>query len=218
MRLNRPNLFFAAALLLASLLTSAFPAHAAIYGVGCQNGHPLTQDTECIIRDLVPKKYLPYEPAGSTDEQDFYFTVPPGAQASLTLKYHGGDSTFSTVEETQLQCPNVFGFGCFFGIYYPGSTFTLDLCNVDDTLGCLRGQATELLSLYSNDSSLTAFFEEKYVLLTDPPGDVFSFTFDNGIPGQTPLPTALPLFATGLGALGLLGWRRKLKNAAAIAA
>src|SRR5262249_38261040 len=26
-----------------------------------------------------------------------------------------------------------------------------------------------------------------------------------------PIPTALPLFATGLGALGLLGWRRKRK-------
>jgi hypothetical protein len=31
----------------------------------------------------------------------------------------------------------------------------------------------------------------------------------------TPLPAALPLFATGLGALGLLGWRRKRKNAIA---
>ena len=29
-----------------------------------------------------------------------------------------------------------------------------------------------------------------------------------------PLPAALPLFATGLGALGLLGWRRKRKQAA----
>jgi hypothetical protein len=28
---------------------------------------------------------------------------------------------------------------------------------------------------------------------------------------QTPLPAALPLFATGLGGLGLLGWRRKRK-------
>ena len=27
----------------------------------------------------------------------------------------------------------------------------------------------------------------------------------------TPLPAALPLFATGLGGLGLLGWRRKRK-------
>ncbi len=30
--------------------------------------------------------------------------------------------------------------------------------------------------------------------------------------GTTPIPAALPLFATGLGALGLLGWRRKRKN------
>jgi hypothetical protein len=30
----------------------------------------------------------------------------------------------------------------------------------------------------------------------------------------TPLPTTLPLFAGGLGALGLLGWRRKRKQAA----
>jgi hypothetical protein len=35
--------------------------------------------------------------------------------------------------------------------------------------------------------------------------------------GITPLPAALPLFATGLGALGLLGWRRKRKARAAAA-
>jgi hypothetical protein len=36
---------------------------------------------------------------------------------------------------------------------------------------------------------------------------------------QTPLPAALPLFATGLGGLGLLGWmRRKWKRTAATAA
>jgi hypothetical protein len=32
--------------------------------------------------------------------------------------------------------------------------------------------------------------------------------------GETPIPAALPLFASGLGALGLLGWRRKRKKAA----
>jgi hypothetical protein len=32
----------------------------------------------------------------------------------------------------------------------------------------------------------------------------------------TPLPAALPLFAAGLGGMGLLGWRRKRKFAAAI--
>ena len=34
-----------------------------------------------------------------------------------------------------------------------------------------------------------------------------------GREGSTPLPAALPLFGTGLGALGLLGWRRKRKAA-----
>jgi hypothetical protein len=33
-------------------------------------------------------------------------------------------------------------------------------------------------------------------------------------PNPTPLPATLPLFASGLGALGLLSWRRKRKNAA----
>jgi hypothetical protein len=37
-------------------------------------------------------------------------------------------------------------------------------------------------------------------------------------PNVTPLPAALPLFATGHGGLGLLGWRRKRKSAATIAA
>jgi len=43
----------------------------------------------------------------------------------------------------------------------------------------------------------------------------YSFEFTNltayDPPTVTPLPAALPLFATGLGALGLLGWRRKKK-------
>jgi len=53
----------------------------------------------------------------------------------------------------------------------------------------------------------------------------YSFSIDGGHPeggnarydiritATTPLPATLPLFATGLGALGLLGWRRKRKNA-----
>jgi hypothetical protein len=39
-----------------------------------------------------------------------------------------------------------------------------------------------------------------------------TYNFDPA--AATPLPAALPLFATGLGALGLLGWRRKKKAAA----
>ena len=36
-------------------------------------------------------------------------------------------------------------------------------------------------------------------------------------PSPVPLPAALPLFATGLGAMGLFGWRKKRKAAAALA-
>jgi hypothetical protein len=38
----------------------------------------------------------------------------------------------------------------------------------------------------------------------------------NGPTAATPLPAALPLFATGLGALGLLGWRRRRKAAVVV--
>ncbi len=48
-----------------------------------------------------------------------------------------------------------------------------------------------------------------YVWTWGPAADQ-SFTLNIGLP-STPLPAALPLFATGLGALGLLGWRRKRK-------
>ena len=41
---------------------------------------------------------------------------------------------------------------------------------------------------------------------------------DNVSVTATPLPAALPLFASVLGVLGLLGWRRKRKAAAALAA
>ena len=44
------------------------------------------------------------------------------------------------------------------------------------------------------------------------------FAPDNSDATVTPLPAALPLFASGGGLLGFLGWRRKRKNAAAIAA
>ena len=49
--------------------------------------------------------------------------------------------------------------------------------------------------------------------LTFAPGS--QLVLDFGPVSQTPLPAALPLFATGLGAFGLLGWRRKRKAQAA---
>jgi hypothetical protein len=66
------------------------------------------------------------------------------------------------------------------------------------------------------------------VLTNDVYGFFINSVDSSGGPGEltvtivatsaTPLPAALPLFATGLGALGLFGWRRKRKAAAPLAA
>ena len=81
------------------------------------------------------------------------------------------------------------------------------------------GGTGDHLSLYIPPSSLT-----------DAGGLIDGGAFDHGalkgppigITGgsiaETPLPATLPLFASGLGALGLLGWRRKRKSTAALAA
>jgi hypothetical protein len=53
------------------------------------------------------------------------------------------------------------------------------------------------------------------VTFNDPEAFIFNNIYSPpGSVTATPLPGALPLFATGLGALGLLGWRRKRKLAA----
>jgi uncharacterized protein (TIGR03118 family) len=57
-------------------------------------------------------------------------------------------------------------------------------------------------------------FSSNALLFTAGDG-VFGEIVAASTPLPTPLPAALPLFATGLGALGLLGWRRKRKALAA---
>jgi hypothetical protein len=66
---------------------------------------------------------------------------------------------------------------------------------------------------YSSFSTFSGgVFHDAFFFLDTVDG-TFSVTFTPET-AATPLPAALPLFATGLGALGLLGWRRKRKNVA----
>jgi len=84
---------------------------------------------------------------------------------------------------------------------------------------------SDLMSNHGSSQNLINFVFNSGVILSDGfvPGDLLTITaFSNGeVIGSstssaiaTPLPGAFPLFATSLGALGLLVWRRKRKAAA----
>jgi hypothetical protein len=106
----------------------------------------------------------------------------------------------------------------FFLDVYNGETYT-DSFTVSDNLG-----NTNTVTLTSNGNSGNAFIafpaagDVVTISTTDPNFDfsIDNIGFDQGLT-PTPVPAALPLFASGIGALGLFGWSRKRKNAAAVA-
>jgi hypothetical protein len=100
-----------------------------------------------------------------------------------------------------------------------------------------NGEGMDVYGSSSANTGLTKLFND----ITTEPGsyalsgyNYYYFTYDGAkvqndqgdnvllasFTGQSavPLPDSLPLFCSGLGALGLLGWRRKSKNAAFLAA
>jgi hypothetical protein len=81
----------------------------------------------------------------------------------------------------------------------------LDLIACTTTTGCVDAFAFDVVyKLYG----APAFFSGPAFGSTLEPYFITSYSLT---PTPAPLPGALPLFATGLGALGLLGWRRKKK-------
>ena len=85
----------------------------------------------------------------------------------------------------------------------------------------LLGAAASTFGSGTTDS-VTDSMDPVIYFLNPSDASQFQLLFSDGVGNSpasaaTPLPAALPLFATGLGALGLLGWRRKRK-AQAIAA
>lgn len=108
----------------------------------------------------------------------------------------------------------------FFLDVYNGETYS-DQFTVSDNLG--NTNTVTLTSNGNGGNALIAFPAAGNVVTistTDPNFDfsIDNLGFDQGLsPNPTPIPAALPLFATGLGAMGLFGWRKKRKNNAQLA-
>jgi hypothetical protein len=72
------------------------------------------------------------------------------------------------------------------------------------------------VNILANDSPITLTLSGLFTGYCPPagacftPNSTFSYDFTPNV-ATTPLPAALPLFASGLGAMGLLGWRRRRK-------
>jgi hypothetical protein len=115
---------------------------------------------------------------------------------TMNITYNGG-----TFDLTSLDLVNFVTSGAFTISSNLGGVF-----NVPSSLGTVTsfGPGFTGVSTVTITESLAGFMGF----------DNFTITPTSA---ETPLPAALPLFATGLGALGLLGWRRK-KRPAALAA
>lgn len=77
--------------------------------------------------------------------------------------------------------------------------------NYNNALGC--GQDTCLVPYYAYETVPYTFVSDS----SDSGQGSGTLNVNAALIATTPLPAALPLFASGLGALGLLGWRRKRK-------
>jgi hypothetical protein len=83
--------------------------------------------------------------------------------------------------------------------------------------GFFNDSFTPVLLSAGTQSNWDQIFVNPYSFVTSAgvPLDANGFTWAIELQvAATPLPAALPLFATGLGALGLLGWRKKRRTAA----
>jgi hypothetical protein len=94
--------------------------------------------------------------------------------------------------------------------FFNSSDFIFQLCSVSCLPPAYVGYIGGVLAQYQTIDSDRLLEGQTFS-----PDVTINVQGDGTIEAATPLPAALPLLATGLGALGLLGWRRKRKNAAA---
>ena|ERR1700733_2094450 len=171
-------------------------------------GHSISFDNATAVQAYIPTPGLA---AALTSDQLDPLTTSSGV--------FGGDATALALDVNFSDFGVLHGtsstpFGSLLLTGFTGSLSGLNGMSVRDLLALaeaeLGGSSTlyDLEDLDSIAAQVTGGFED---------GVVTQFATDHiELPpstSETPLPAALPLFASALGAMGLLGWRRKRKNA-----
>jgi hypothetical protein len=145
-----------------------------------------------VVPQLIPEVGAVYTGLpSSTPQAEFY-----AAALSGPASFGPGSQTFAAT-----------GTGAMVALFYAVSEIAVPIGYSSDTL--LSDTA-----IYDTATFASLGVTPGTYVWTWGTGADQSFTLEIG---TTPLPAALPLFATGLGALGLLGWRRKRKAAIAAA-
>ena len=171
-------------------------------------------------------------PSGGTNTVSGFLTSAPGG-TFVSNTYNvglssGGSSLFNSANQlsasgfvgaTVMVFTGNLGTGIAAGTITHDDGATLrDGYNGSTYATLVGGQAFPSGAASESYNSLTGAFEVIYVEANNLPADLIVTNLNNSS-SSVPLPAALPLFASGLGAMGLFGgWRRKRKNAAAIAA
>jgi outer membrane lipase/esterase len=168
------------------------------------------------------KNIVVYGTQGSGGLSTFYTNRLFSDLATLSVKFIGADiaGMIAAVEAN----PTLYGFTA--ATVFPGivGAGTGSACATQTGGGPTTGwgqwcaNKTTASSLYASltsaNSEQTSFFSDDQHLSAA--GQLIEANYVYSLI-VTPLPAALPLFASGLGALALLGWRRRRKNAAVAA-
>lgn len=127
------------------------------------------------------------------------FFQPSGGFAAFELKEPGGAVADIAIYRTF--SGQFGGTGHAFSFIIDPSSFVLSSLSGIPILGAVTNDGSlQLVASYTLPFAVNGGTEDVFVRMQSPL--------------ETPLPAALPLFATGIGALGFLGWRRKPKAVA----
>jgi hypothetical protein len=188
--------------------------------VAASFGAPMTSEAATLIYDATLSGAAEVPANASTGTGAAIITIDDVASTMSVVMTFNGLS--AAVSASLIHCCAPVGINTIVATSLPGfpattaGTYfnTLDMTSLANyTAGFLTANGGTAASAFT--ALLTGLAaDDAYINIHDsvfPGGEIRGQL----VPASTPLPAALPLFATGLGALGLLGWRRKRKALAA---